>query len=78
MLLRIPAAHPPRRGALPPDQLVPGGAGIAAQVYLSGGAAEVEVPLGEQGGYLSGIDAAWRRAAAAGKASTAGRYVTIR
>jgi len=30
----------------------------AAQLHLGGGAAEVEVPLGEQGGYLGRIDAA--------------------
>ena len=34
----------------------------AAQLHLGGGAAEVEVPLGEQGGYLGGIDAARVRA----------------
>ena len=39
----------------------------AAQLYLGGGAAEVDVPLRKQNGYLGGIDAAWRGAAAAGR-----------
>jgi len=63
MVARIPGRrHPRRRAALPPGQLVPGRAGIAAQraahLHLGGGAAEVEVPLREQGGDLAGIDAA--------------------